>query len=35
MIELATEVRWHDRRFNVPLERIRYSEELGPLMDPK
>lgn len=29
MIELATEVRWHDRRFNVPLERIRYSEELG------
>ncbi len=29
MIELATEVRWHDRRFSVPLERIRYSEELG------
>lgn len=29
MIELATEVRWHDRRFNVPIERIRYSEELG------
>lgn len=29
MIELATEVRWHDRRFSVPIERIRYSEELG------
>jgi len=29
MIQLATEVRWHDHRFSVPLERIRYSEELG------
>jgi alkanesulfonate monooxygenase SsuD/methylene tetrahydromethanopterin reductase-like flavin-dependent oxidoreductase (luciferase family) len=26
---LATEVRWQDRRFGVPLERIRLSEELG------
>jgi len=26
---LATEVRWQDRSFSVPLERIRLSEELG------
>jgi len=26
---LATEVRWQDRRFSVPLERILLSEELG------
>jgi alkanesulfonate monooxygenase SsuD/methylene tetrahydromethanopterin reductase-like flavin-dependent oxidoreductase (luciferase family) len=26
---LATEVRWQDRRFHVPMERIRLSEELG------
>jgi alkanesulfonate monooxygenase SsuD/methylene tetrahydromethanopterin reductase-like flavin-dependent oxidoreductase (luciferase family) len=29
MIELATEVRWQDRRFEVPIERILYSERLG------
>jgi alkanesulfonate monooxygenase SsuD/methylene tetrahydromethanopterin reductase-like flavin-dependent oxidoreductase (luciferase family) len=30
MVEyLATEVRWQDRRFQVPMERIRLSEELG------
>jgi alkanesulfonate monooxygenase SsuD/methylene tetrahydromethanopterin reductase-like flavin-dependent oxidoreductase (luciferase family) len=29
MIELATEVRWQDRRFEVPMERIVLSEELG------
>jgi len=29
MIQLATEVRWHDRRFSVPIDRIRYSEQLG------
>jgi alkanesulfonate monooxygenase SsuD/methylene tetrahydromethanopterin reductase-like flavin-dependent oxidoreductase (luciferase family) len=26
---LATEVRWQDRRFRIPIERIRLSEELG------
>jgi len=26
---LATEVRWQDRRFSVPMERILLSEELG------
>ena len=26
---LATEVRWQDRRFRVPLERIVASEEMG------
>lgn len=29
MIELATEVRWQDRRFEVPLERILLSERVG------
>jgi alkanesulfonate monooxygenase SsuD/methylene tetrahydromethanopterin reductase-like flavin-dependent oxidoreductase (luciferase family) len=29
MIELATEVRWQDRRFEVPMERIMLSEKLG------
>lgn len=29
MIELATEVRWQDRRFEVPMERILLSEKLG------
>ena len=29
MIELATEVRWQDRRFKVPIERILFSEKLG------
>lgn len=29
MMELATEVRWQDRRFEVPIERIRLSEQLG------
>jgi alkanesulfonate monooxygenase SsuD/methylene tetrahydromethanopterin reductase-like flavin-dependent oxidoreductase (luciferase family) len=29
MIELATEVRWQDRRFAVPMERILLSEALG------
>ena len=29
MIELATEVRWQDRRFEVPMERILLSERLG------
>ncbi len=29
MIELATEVRWQDRRFEVPLQRILLSEKLG------
>ena len=29
MIELATEVRWQDRRFEVPIERILLSEKLG------
>lgn len=29
MIELATEIRWQDRRFEVPMERILLSERLG------
>jgi alkanesulfonate monooxygenase SsuD/methylene tetrahydromethanopterin reductase-like flavin-dependent oxidoreductase (luciferase family) len=29
VIELATEVRWQDRRFEVPRERIELSEKLG------
>ena len=29
MIELATEVRWQDRRFEVPMERIVLSEKVG------
>jgi alkanesulfonate monooxygenase SsuD/methylene tetrahydromethanopterin reductase-like flavin-dependent oxidoreductase (luciferase family) len=29
MIELATEVRWQDRRFEVPMKRILLSEKLG------
>jgi alkanesulfonate monooxygenase SsuD/methylene tetrahydromethanopterin reductase-like flavin-dependent oxidoreductase (luciferase family) len=29
MIELATEVRWQDRLFSVPMERILLSERLG------
>ena len=29
MIELATEVRWQDSRFEVPMERILLSERLG------
>ena len=29
MIDLATEVRWQDRRFQVPMERILLSERLG------
>ncbi|WP_220187878.1 LLM class flavin-dependent oxidoreductase [Pseudonocardia pini] len=29
VVELATEVRWQDTRFRLPLERIRLSEELG------
>jgi len=29
MIELGTEIRWQDRRFEVPLERIKLSEKLG------
>ena len=29
MIELATELRWQDRRFRVPMERILLSERLG------
>jgi len=29
MIELATEIRWQDRRFEVPMERITKSEEWG------
>ena len=29
MIELATEIRWQDRRFEVPIERIMLSEKLG------
>jgi alkanesulfonate monooxygenase SsuD/methylene tetrahydromethanopterin reductase-like flavin-dependent oxidoreductase (luciferase family) len=29
MIELGTEVRWQDRRFEVPMERILLSEKLG------
>lgn len=29
MIELATEVRWQDRRFHVPMERILLSERVG------
>ncbi len=29
MVELATEVRWQDRRFTVPMERILHSERVG------
>ena len=29
MVELATEVRWQERRFSLPMERILYSEQLG------
>src|SRR5665213_2922786 len=29
MIELATEIRWQDRLFEVPMERILLSERLG------
>ncbi|ALR19725.1 LLM class flavin-dependent oxidoreductase [Sphingobium baderi] len=29
MIELATEIRWQDRRFEVPMERILLSERMG------
>ena len=29
MIDLATEVRWQDRHFQVPLERVVLSERLG------
>lgn len=29
MIELGTEIRWQMRRFKLPIERIRRSEELG------
>jgi alkanesulfonate monooxygenase SsuD/methylene tetrahydromethanopterin reductase-like flavin-dependent oxidoreductase (luciferase family) len=29
VIELATEVRWQDRRFAIPMERIRLSERVG------
>jgi alkanesulfonate monooxygenase SsuD/methylene tetrahydromethanopterin reductase-like flavin-dependent oxidoreductase (luciferase family) len=29
MVQIATEVRWQDRRFEVPMERILLSEELG------
>lgn len=29
MVELATEIRWQDRRFEIPMERILLSESLG------
>ncbi|WP_021591944.1 LLM class flavin-dependent oxidoreductase [Actinomadura welshii] len=29
MVEIATEVRWQDHRLEIPMERIRLSEELG------
>jgi alkanesulfonate monooxygenase SsuD/methylene tetrahydromethanopterin reductase-like flavin-dependent oxidoreductase (luciferase family) len=29
MIELATEIRWQDRRFELPMERILLTERLG------
>jgi hypothetical protein len=29
MIELGTEIRWVNRRFEVPMERIMLSEQLG------
>ncbi|MGE0388442.1 MAG: LLM class flavin-dependent oxidoreductase [Gammaproteobacteria bacterium] len=29
MVQIATEVRWQDRRFEMPLERILLTEELG------
>ena len=29
MIELASEIRWQDRRFEVPMERILLTEKLG------
>jgi alkanesulfonate monooxygenase SsuD/methylene tetrahydromethanopterin reductase-like flavin-dependent oxidoreductase (luciferase family) len=29
MIELGTEIRWQDRRFTPPMERILLSEKLG------
>jgi hypothetical protein len=28
-VRLATEIRWQDRTFQIPLERIRLTEELG------
>lgn len=28
-MKLATEIRWQDRRFRLPLERVRLTEELG------
>jgi alkanesulfonate monooxygenase SsuD/methylene tetrahydromethanopterin reductase-like flavin-dependent oxidoreductase (luciferase family) len=28
-MRLATEIRWQDRAFQIPLERIRFTEELG------
>jgi alkanesulfonate monooxygenase SsuD/methylene tetrahydromethanopterin reductase-like flavin-dependent oxidoreductase (luciferase family) len=28
-VQLATEIRWQDRTFRIPLERIRLTEELG------
>jgi len=28
-VQLATEIRWQDRSFTIPLERIRLTEELG------
>ena len=28
-MRLATEIRWQDRTFQIPLERIRLTEELG------
>jgi len=29
VVQIATEVRWQDRRFEIPMERILLSEELG------
>ena len=29
MLELATEVRWQERRFSLPMERILLSERVG------
>lgn len=31
MVELASEIRWQDRRFEVPLERIR--QQIKPWLD--
>jgi alkanesulfonate monooxygenase SsuD/methylene tetrahydromethanopterin reductase-like flavin-dependent oxidoreductase (luciferase family) len=28
-VQLATEIRWQDRSFTIPMERIRLTEELG------